>query len=103
MKAQFTLRDFVAWFGFLGMPPEKVPNSFTGVKGKLFARGAEIGPNELPCLPPTPLSPAMAYLGDWLSSLVLITQDNAGHSATRDISHDQNQRLGQIIHQLKQE
>ncbi|WP_341536073.1 virulence factor SrfC family protein [Aeromonas veronii] len=41
--------------------------------------------------------------GDWLSSLVLITQDNAGHSATRDISHDQNQRLGQIIHQLKQE
>ncbi|BEE16384.1 hypothetical protein VAWG006_06370 [Aeromonas enteropelogenes] len=103
MKAQLTLRDFVAWFGFLAMPPEKVPHSFAGTKGKLFARGSAIGQNELPCLPATPLNPAMAYLGDWLSSLVLITQDNAGHSATRDISHDQNQRLGQIIHQLKQE
>ncbi|HAU4906771.1 TPA: hypothetical protein F3P23_08335 [Aeromonas hydrophila] len=103
MKAQFTLRDFVAWFGYLAMPPEKVPHSYTGAKGKLFARGVEIGQNALPCLPAMPLNPAMAYLGDWLSSLVLITQDNAGHSATRDISHDQNQRLGQIIHQLKQE
>ncbi|MGL5452464.1 MAG: virulence factor SrfC family protein [Aeromonas sp.] len=103
MKVQFALRDFVAWFGFLSMPIEKVPNSFAADKGKLFARTAQIAPHELPCLTLEAPKPAMAFLGDWLSCVVLITQDNVGHSATRDISFEHNQRLGQIIHQFTQE
>jgi hypothetical protein len=42
-------------------------------------------------------------MGDWLSALMTIVLDNAGHTATRDISFEHNRQLGQIIGQMKQE
>ena len=80
LRAQLTIRDFIAWFGYLTLPAEKVPNSYVGEKNK-----------------------GVSYLGDWLSALMSVILDNAGHSATRDISFEQNRQLGQIISQLKQE
>ncbi len=103
MKAQLALRDFIAWFGFLSQPPEKVPNSYVGSKGKVFARTHMIAPDELPHLPATASDPSLQFLGDWISALVVITQENAGHSAGRDISSEQNKNLGQIISLIKQE
>lgn len=103
LRAQLTLRDFIAWFGYLKVPPERVPNSFVGDKGKVFVRQHQLIDDELPQLPSTATQPGLSYLGDWLSALMTIVLDNAGHSATRDISFEHNQQLGRIISQLKQE
>lgn len=103
LRAQLTIRDFIAWFGYLTLPPEKVPNSYVGEKNKVFMRQTPLTNDELPQLAAVAPQPGVSYLGDWLSALMSIVLDNAGHSATRDISFEHNRQLGQIISQLKQE
>lgn len=103
LRTNLAIRDFIAWFGYLKQPPEKVPNSYIGEKNKVFVRQKQLASDELPQLAAVASQPSIAYLGDWLSALMSIVLDNAGHSATRDISFDQNQQLGLIISQLKQE
>ncbi|WP_437609537.1 putative virulence factor [Erwinia sp. V71] len=103
LRAQLTIRDFIAWFGYLTLPPERVPNSYVGEKKKVFVRQTQVTGDELPQLPSVATQPAVAYIGDWLSALMTLIVDNANHNATRDISFEQNQQLGQIIGQLKQE
>ncbi|ROW36330.1 hypothetical protein C3454_12310 [Citrobacter europaeus] len=103
LRAQLTMRDFIAWFGYLTLPPEKVPNSYVGEKNKVFLRQKPLMNDELPQLAAVAPLPGVSYLGDWLSALMSVVLDNAGHSATRDISVEHNRQLGQIISQLKQE
>lgn len=103
LRAQLTIRDFIAWFGYLTLPPEKVPNSYVGEKNKVFMRQTPLTNDELPQLAAVAPQPGVSYLGDWLSALMSVVLDNAGHSATRDISFEHNRQLGQIISQLKQE
>lgn len=103
LRAQLTMRDFIAWFGYLSLPEEQVPESYVGEKKKVFARQPTHASDELPQLAPVAPQPGVAYMGDWLSALMRITLDNAGHSATRDISVEHNRQLGQIIGQMKQE
>ena len=103
LRAQLTIRDFIAWFGYLTLPPEKVPNSYVGEKNKVFMRQTPLTHDELPQLAAVAPQPGVSYLGDWLSALMSVVLDNAGHSATRDISFEHNRQLGQIISQLKQE
>ncbi|WP_312215284.1 virulence factor SrfC family protein [Pantoea vagans] len=103
LRAQLVIRDFIAWFGYLGKPEEQIPDSYVGEKKKVFARQTALASNELPQLPAVAPQPGVAYMGDWLSALMRITLDNAGHSATSDISAEQNQKLGQIIGKMKQE
>ncbi|MFI3039176.1 virulence factor SrfC family protein [Atlantibacter hermannii] len=103
LRAHLAMRDFIAWFGYLTLPPEKVPNSYVGEKNKVFLRQKQLASEELPQLAAVAPPPGVAYLGDWLSALMSVVLDNAGHSATRDISFEHNRQLGQIISQLKQE
>ena len=103
LRAQLTIRDFIAWFGYLSLPEDQIPNSYVGEKKKVFTRQAPLGQDELPQLPSLAPQPGVAYMGDWLSALMTLILDNAGHSASRDISIEFNQQLGRIIGQLKQE
>lgn len=103
LRAQLAIRDFIAWFGYLSLPEEQIPNSYVGEKNKVFARQAPLAGDELPQLPSVAPQPGFTYMGDWLSALMIIVQQNAGHSASRDISFEHNQQLGQIIGQMKQE
>ncbi|MEB6224964.1 virulence factor SrfC family protein [Pantoea anthophila] len=103
LRAQLAIRDFIAWFGYLAMPESQVPESYIGEKKKVFARQVSLASDELPQLPAVAPQPGVTYMGDWLSALMKITLDNAGHSATSDISAEQNQRLGQIIGKMKKE
>ncbi|WP_333849806.1 virulence factor SrfC family protein [Leclercia sp.] len=103
LRAHLAMRDFIAWFGYLTLPPEKVPNSYIGEKNKVFLRQKQLANDELPQLAASAPAPGFAYLGDWLSALMSVVLDNAGHTATRDISYEHNRQLGQIISQLKQE
>ena len=103
LRTQLAMRDFIAWFGYLSLPEEQVPNSYVGEKKKVFARQTPLTGDALPQLAAVAPQPGVAWMGDWLSALMTVILDNAGHSATRDISFEHNQQLGQIIRQLKQE
>ncbi|MCH4812633.1 putative virulence factor [Vreelandella neptunia] len=98
LAAQLVLRDFIAWLGFHYVPIEKRPNSFVGAKTHLFGYERHpIAKGALPLLPEQPVDQAKVYLGDWLSGLCLMTQENAGHSGGREITIEQNERLGEVL------
>ncbi|MFS2201343.1 putative virulence factor [Pseudomonas sp. Pseusp3] len=97
LEVQRVLRDFVSWFGYLQKPVSERPNSRAGAKAPLFSFYTDIGPGQVPVLPAQPSNQAQRYLGDWLSGLAYITQDNAGHGAGREITPEQNERLGQVL------
>lgn len=103
LRTQLAIRDFIAWFGYLSLPQEQVPNSYVGEKNKVFVRQTTLTSNALPQLPAVASQPGVSYMGDWLSALMTIILNNAGHSASRDISFEHNQQLGHIIGQLNQE
>ncbi|MCW4150331.1 putative virulence factor [Halomonas sp. 18H] len=98
LSAQLILQDFIAWLGFHYVAIDQRPNSFVGSKTHLF--GYERHPipkGELPQLPEQPVNQATVYLGDWLSGLCLMTQENAGHGGGREITIEQNERLGEVL------
>lgn len=97
LEVQRVLRDFVSWFGYLQKPVSERPNSRAGAKEPLFSFYTDIGPGQVPVLAAQPANQAQRYLGDWLSGLAYITQDNAGHGAGREITPEQNERLGQVL------
>lgn len=97
LAAQLVLHDFIAWLGYQEMPVEQRPNSLTGKKEKLFLPNAPILSGELPRLAAQPVNQAVLYLADWLSGICIITQENAGHSAGREITMEQNERLGAVL------
>jgi hypothetical protein len=98
LTAQLVLRDFIAWLGFHYLPVEQRPTSFVGAKAPLFGYEQHPVPRgELPRLPEQPVNQATVYLGDWLSGLCLMTQENTGHSGGREITIEQNERLGEVL------
>ncbi len=103
LRAQCTLQDFISWFGYLTLPSDKVPHSYMGDKKKVFISQPTIDNDDLPSLPPHAQQLGSQYLTDWVCALMAVVLDNAGHTATRDISFEQNERLGQIIRNLQQE
>lgn len=103
LRAQLTMRDFIAWFGYLSLPEEQVPDSYVGEKKKVFIRQPTLASDELPQLASVAPQPGVSYMGDWLSALMNLILANANHSATRDISFEHNRQLGHIIGQMKQE
>jgi hypothetical protein len=96
-EVQRVLRDFVSWFGYLQKPVSERPNSRAGAKAPLFSFYTDVGPGQVPVLPAQPANQAQRYLGDWLSGLAYVTQDNAGHGAGREITPEQNERLGKVL------
>lgn len=98
LTAQLVLRDFIAWLGFHYVPIDQRPTSFVGAKGPLFGYEQHEVPSKTPPhLPEQPVNQALVYLGDWLSGLCLMTQENAGHSGGREITIEQNERLGEVL------
>lgn len=97
LEVQLVLRDFVAWFGFIQTPLQERPKSLIGSRDHLFAYYRDVPAGQLPQLPEQPANQAQMFLGDWLSGLATITLANAGHGAGREISPEQNERLGRVL------
>lgn len=98
LTAQLVLGDFIAWLGFHYLPTDQRPTSFVGAKAPLFGyEQRQVPSGEPPNLPEQPVNQAVVYLGDWLSGLCLMTQENAGHGGGREISIEQNERLGTVL------
>lgn len=101
LEVQRVLRDFVSWFGYLQKPVDQRPASRTGARNPLFSFYADVPTGQLPQLPAQPTNQAQLYLGDWLSGLAYVTLENAGHGAGREITLEQNERLGQVLSVIK--
>lgn len=98
LTAKLVLGDYIAWLGFHYLPVEQRPPSFVGAKAALFSYEQQQVPSgEPPQLPEQPVNQAVVYLGDWLSGLCLLTQENAGHGGGREITIEQNERLGDVL------
>lgn len=99
------LGDFITWFNFKDDGVLR-PNSKVNVGQKIFERpdrnSVEWADDErLVRLPATPLNYTFLFVYDWLIALDTVIKENAGHSAGREISAEQNAQLGQIIKSMK--
>ena len=100
------LGDFINWFNYQNSDIERPESKFN--RGhKIFERPdlsmAKWGDAErLLQLPATPVNYTYLYVYDWLVGLEAVIKENAGHSAGREISAEQNEQLGQVIKLMKQ-
>ncbi|MCG8312001.1 MAG: putative virulence factor [Pseudomonadales bacterium] len=94
------LGDFISWLGFLTMDEADRPASIVNRGTKIFQRPEGVAKNKLPELTPQPYNFSAAYLADWLVAFSHLAQANAGHSAGREITPEQNMELGEIIAQF---
>jgi hypothetical protein len=91
------LARFVDYLGYDELPPEERPPSLADRKRPIFSAPAPIPPGVLPVLKPQPVNYSATYIVDWFEAFKHLAVDNAGHAAGRDISPEQNARLGEIL------
>lgn len=101
LEVQLVLCDFVSWFGNLNKPLNERPKSLVGAKDHLYAFYRDVPAGQLPVLATQPANQAKLFFGDWLSGLAALTLGNAGHSAGREITPEQNERLGLLLSAFK--
>jgi hypothetical protein len=100
LHARNVIDAFVDYLGLASVPLDERPRSPVG-DGRIFAPPPSIGPRTLPRLPPEEIPYAGIYILDWLETFRRLAVDNAGHSAGREISPEQNLRLGAILTRLR--
>ncbi len=96
MAVRQILGEFVDLLGTPDMSPAQRPESPLGGR-RVFEPPATIPPGQLPELPNEELSYSGAYIMDWLEAFKALAIGNAGHSAGREITPEQNVRLGEIL------
>ena len=97
LAVRMVITDYIAWLGNDSLPLEQRANSPTGMGRKLFQPPPAISEGALPVLPDQPLNFTALYLLDWMDALGRLVVGNAGHSARREITVEQNLALGAII------
>lgn len=64
---------------------------------KVFTPPPAIAPGRLPLLEDKPINYSAIYITDWLQAFTAMAVENAGHSAGREITMEQNAKLGNIL------
>ena len=91
------LNDFVDFLDNSKRPLNERAAS-VALKGRvLFEPVPPLLPDTLPKLPPKPINYSAMYILDWFEAFKQLAIDNAGYAAGREITPQQNQRLGEII------
>jgi hypothetical protein len=96
LLARAVVNDFVDFAGIAGTPLEDRPPSPVDGR-KVFEPPSPVPPGALPALPEDEVPYAAMYVLDWLEAFRTLAIGNAGHSAGREITPEQNQRLGAIF------
>lgn len=91
------INRFVDYLGCDDLPPDDRPRSLVGQQRPVFASPPPIPPRGMPLLPEAPVNFPALYIVDWFEAFRALAIANAGHAAGRDISPEQNARLGQIL------
>jgi hypothetical protein len=95
------IADFIAWLGFVDIELDKRPNSRAIKESKVFEFHEVEKINGLPKLNEISQSFTKHYVNDWFIAFASLAQANAGHSGGREISHEQNAKLGEVITTLQ--
>ncbi|SES84109.1 putative virulence factor [Thorsellia anophelis] len=104
-KALTHLGDFLSWLGYLDVAMEQRPKSRVVAGEEIFKLPEATYPvlpsikesNQLLTLDNQPTRYTERYVYDWLVGLMKLIEENAGHSAGREIAAEDNERLGMII------
>lgn len=91
------MNEFLSSLGVSWMTAKDCPESSVQPGRKLFAPAAEIKAGFLPEIKEQPIRYTEIYLMDWLLALEKLIVANAGHSAGRDITPEQNEALGHLM------
>lgn len=91
------INRFVDYLGCDDLPADDRPRSLAGQQRPVFAAPPAIAAGSMPVLPDTAVNFPALYIVDWFEAFRALTIANAGHAAGRDISPEQNARLGQIL------
>ncbi|MCB1789361.1 MAG: putative virulence factor [Gammaproteobacteria bacterium] len=101
MTAANCINDFVDYLGMSTIAVAERPVSTVAAKHHVFEPPAAVAVDKLPQLPPKPINFSGLFIVDWLDAFGRLAVDNAGHSAGREITPEQNERLGTILAQMK--
>ncbi|MFO1153260.1 MAG: putative virulence factor [Rhodospirillales bacterium] len=96
LLARCIVNDFVDSLGFSPLPLAERPASPLDGR-KIFEPPAPIPAGTLPVLPADEIPYPGMFVLDWLVAFHHLCVGNAGHSAGREITPEQNQRLGEIL------
>jgi hypothetical protein len=94
------INQFVDFLGYDGQPLTERPRSLVGQGRAIFAPPPPVPASGMPVLPESPLNFSAFYIVDWFEAFRAFALANAGHAAGREISPEQNARLGQILGRL---
>ncbi len=96
LLAKSVVSDFVDYLGYAAMPVPERPKS--PVDGRrIFEPAPPIASATLPALPAEEQPYSGMFIVDWLAGFGGLAVNNAGHSAGREITPEQNERLGEIL------
>ena len=91
------INEFLSTLGMKWMPVKERADSLVQPGKKVFTPAIDIKAGDLPVIKEQSTRYTEIYLMDWLHALEKLIVANAGHSAGRDISPEQNEALGQLM------
>lgn len=91
------INEFLANLGMSWVPAQDRADSLAQAGKKVFSPADEIKSGRLPDIKEQPVRYTEIYLMDWFVSLEKLIIANAGHSAGRDITPEQNEALGKLM------
>jgi len=101
LQARNLINAFVDALGLAEVPLERRPESPAEPDRRVFAPPPPVPAGSLPALATEEIAYSGAYILDWLAAFRVLAVGNAGHSAGREISPEQNLRLGEILHRFR--
>jgi hypothetical protein len=100
------LADFIAWLGFIQGQASDIPMSKVNQGKPIFSSPlSEFNVQSshlLPKLDDNTKNYSQYAIFDWFIAFAMLAQENVGHHAGREISQEQNSRLGEILAFFKQ-
>ncbi len=91
------INEFLSTLGFAWQPVAKRVVSKIQVGQKVFAPAPAIPAGKLPAITEQATRYTEIFLMDWSIALEKLIVENAGHSAGRDITPEQNEALGKLM------
>ncbi len=91
------INNFLDQLGCMDLPPDRRPASRANKGRPIFAPPPPIPAGALPTLPANPINYPAIYILDWFEAFRAVAEGNAGHTAGRDITPEQNRKLGEIL------
>ena len=95
------LADFIAWLGFIPGQTNNIPDSRVNQGKPIFSSPLSQFSSQLshplPVLDDKTKNYSQFAIFDWFIAFATLAQENVGHHAGREISQEQNSRLGEIL------